>query len=112
MAQTKVQRVDQVREQGAGAVPEGQRSRDGLIGRVLHDENGDLRAAVVEARNRNRRLGRPDPVDVVRAAGLGALGAPHDDVSAVRDQVLRAAVAFQEGQPPDDDITLVVGRVA
>jgi phosphoserine phosphatase RsbU/P len=43
---------------------------------------------------------------------LRRLGAPHDDVSAVRDQVLRAAVAFQEGQPADDDITLVVGRVA
>ncbi len=33
------------------------------------------------------------------------------DVAAVRDHVVRAAVAFQEGQPPDDDITLVVGRI-
>lgn len=33
------------------------------------------------------------------------------DVVALRDHVLRAAVAFQEGQAADDDITLVVGRV-
>ncbi|HTM19740.1 MAG TPA: SpoIIE family protein phosphatase [Kofleriaceae bacterium] len=42
---------------------------------------------------------------------LRRLGGPHDDVAAVRDTLLRAAVAFQEGQPPDDDITLVVGRI-
>jgi serine phosphatase RsbU (regulator of sigma subunit) len=33
------------------------------------------------------------------------------DVPAVRDTVVRAAVAFQEGRPADDDITLVVGRI-
>ena len=33
------------------------------------------------------------------------------DVAAVRDHVVRAAVAFQEGHPADDDITLVVGRI-
>ncbi len=34
------------------------------------------------------------------------------DVAAVRDHVVRAAVAFQEGHPADDDITLVVGRIS
>ncbi len=43
---------------------------------------------------------------------LRRLPASAGDVAAIRDDVLRAAVAFQEGQPPDDDITLVVGRIA
>ena len=43
---------------------------------------------------------------------LRRLPAKADDVAAIRDQMLNAAVAFQEGQPPDDDITLVVGRIA
>jgi len=33
------------------------------------------------------------------------------DVQTIRNSLVRAAVAFQEGQPADDDITLVVGRV-
>ena len=34
------------------------------------------------------------------------------DVEAIRDHVVGEAITFQEGYPPDDDITLVVGRVA
>lgn len=43
---------------------------------------------------------------------LKRMSADTTDVRSVRDQVVRAAVAFQEGHPADDDITLVVGRVA
>ena len=32
-------------------------------------------------------------------------------VQSIRNDLVRAAVAFQEGQAPDDDITLVVGRI-
>ncbi len=32
-------------------------------------------------------------------------------VQMIRNGLVRAAVAFQEGQPPDDDITLVVGKI-
>lgn len=39
--------------------------------------------------------------------GSGHLGDPR----AVRDQLVRAAHAFMDGTPPDDDITLVVARV-
>ncbi len=41
-----------------------------------------------------------------RVDGAGAT------VQGVRNDLVRAAIAFQEGHPADDDITLVVGRVA
>ena len=33
------------------------------------------------------------------------------NVQTIRNNLMRAAVAFQEGHPAEDDITLVVGRI-
>jgi serine phosphatase RsbU (regulator of sigma subunit) len=42
---------------------------------------------------------------------LRRIEGPRADVQAIRNNLVRAAVAFQEGHPADDDITLVVGRI-
>jgi len=43
---------------------------------------------------------------------LRRVDAARATVQGVRNDLARAAIAFQEGHPADDDITLVVGRVA
>lgn len=63
---------------------------------------------IVECANPRRQLfGDRRMQRLLRGANVAGA-----DVRDIRDQVVRAAVVFQEGHPADDDITLVVGRVA
>jgi sigma-B regulation protein RsbU (phosphoserine phosphatase) len=74
-------------------------------------EDGDILVwytdGIVECTNPQRRqFGDRRMQRVLRRIDPGSA-----DVRGIRNSLVRAAVAFQEGQPADDDITLVVGRV-
>jgi serine phosphatase RsbU (regulator of sigma subunit) len=63
---------------------------------------------IVECTNPRRQLfGDRRMQRFLRSADVGDAS-----VRTIRDQLVRVALAFQEGHPADDDITLVVGRVA
>jgi serine phosphatase RsbU (regulator of sigma subunit) len=75
-------------------------------------EDGDMLVwytdGIVECVNHERKqFGDRRMQRLLRKADLDKL-----DARSLRDQMMRAAIAFQDGVPPDDDITLVVAKVA